>query len=60
MSGARDFKAWTEGDIDVGAFGCGQVIGLINEILPTKETIDGIINEARLTTQRLHNIEVAE
>ncbi len=59
LSGARAFKAWTEGDIDGGAFGCGQVIGLINEILPAKEIIDRIINEAKLVIQRLHNIEIA-
>ncbi|MFC1990322.1 NAD(P)H-dependent flavin oxidoreductase [Chloroflexota bacterium] len=60
LSGVRAFKAWTEGDIDGGAFGCGQVIGLINEILPTKEIIDRIINESKLITQRLNDLETAE
>ena len=60
LSGARAFKAWTEGDIDGGAFGCGQVIGLINEILPAKEIIDRMINESKLIMQRLHDIEIAK
>ncbi|MFC1864542.1 NAD(P)H-dependent flavin oxidoreductase [Chloroflexota bacterium] len=57
LSGERSFKAWTEGDIDGGAFGCGQVIGIIHDILPAKEIVENIINEAKLIMQRLHNIE---
>ena len=46
LSGERVFKAFTEGDIDGGAFGCGQVIGIIHEILTAQEIIEGIISEA--------------
>ncbi|MFC1885699.1 NAD(P)H-dependent flavin oxidoreductase [Thermodesulfobacteriota bacterium] len=60
LSGVRAFKAWTDGDIDGGAFGCGQVIGLIDEILPAKEIIDRIINESKLIMQRLDDLGPAE
>ena len=56
MSGERAYKAWTEGDIDGGAFGCGQVIGLVNEILPAKEIIDKIISEATAIIRRLESL----
>ncbi|MFC2052536.1 NAD(P)H-dependent flavin oxidoreductase [Chloroflexota bacterium] len=60
LSGARAFRAWTEGDIDGGAFGCGQVIGIIHEILPAKEIVGRIISEAGLIMQRLRNLEASE
>ena len=56
MSGERAYKAWTEGDIDGGAFGCGQVIGLIHEILTAKEIVEGIISEATNIISRLGSL----
>ena len=43
-----------EGDMDVGAFSCGMVAGLINDIPTCKELIDRIMAEAEgLIQQRL-------
>ncbi len=55
-SGARAAKAWREGNIDGGSFGCGQVIGIIHEILTAKEVIEGIINEASTIIERLRSL----
>ena len=55
-SGRKAGKAWREGDIDGGAFGCGQVIGLINEIKTAKEIIDDIINESKTIINRLNSL----
>jgi nitronate monooxygenase len=58
-SGERAAKAWKEGDIDGGSFGCGQVIGIIHEILTVKEIIEGIINEANAIIERLCSLAKA-
>ena len=51
-------KAWQEGDIDGGDFGCGQVIGLIHEILTVEEIIKGITSEAKSIIGRLGSLAV--
>jgi len=45
-------KIMHEGDMDVGAWSCGMVAGLINDIPTVKELIDGIMNEAETIIQR--------
>jgi nitronate monooxygenase len=35
-----------EGDMDIGAWSCGMVAGLIHDIPSCKELIDGIMIEA--------------
>ncbi len=55
-SGQRTAKAWKEGNIDDGSFACGQVIGLINEILTAREIIEGIIGEAQTIVARLDSL----
>tara|TARA_B100000780_G_scaffold1663_1_gene1404 strand:+ start:917 stop:1885 length:969 start_codon:yes stop_codon:yes gene_type:complete len=45
-------KIMHEGDMDVGAWSCGMVAGLINDIPTVKELIDGIMNEAESIIQR--------
>ena len=43
-----------DGDMDAGAFSCGMVVGLINDIPTVKELIDGIMADAeRIIKQRL-------
>ena len=47
-------KIMKEGDMDAGAWSCGMVAGLINDIPTCKELIDGIMAEAEvLIRQRL-------
>jgi len=58
ISGLRGKQALDEGDVNAGGIACGQVIGLIHEIPSVKEIIDGIISEAKLIGQRLHNIGI--
>ncbi len=47
-------KVMTEGDMDAGAWSCGMVAGLINDVPTCKELIDRIMAEANaLITARL-------
>lgn len=47
-------KIMTDGDMDAGAWSCGMVAGLINDIPTVKELIDGIMAEAdSIISQRL-------
>jgi nitronate monooxygenase len=47
-------KVMVEGDMDAGAWSCGMVVGLINDIPTVKELIDRIMEEAeRLIRVRL-------
>jgi len=46
ISGRLGRTAILEGDVDGGVMGCGQGIGLMNEVLTVKEVIDNMINEA--------------
>lgn len=47
-------KIMTEGDMEAGAWSCGMVVGLINDIPTCKELIDRIMKEAEdIITKRL-------
>src|SRR3974390_941884 len=47
-------KVMINGDMDAGAWSCGMVVGLINDIPTVKELVDRIIAEAeRIIRQRL-------
>ncbi|RMB07656.1 NAD(P)H-dependent flavin oxidoreductase [Eilatimonas milleporae] len=47
-------RIMTEGDMDAGAWSCGMVVGLINDIPTCKELIDRIMSEAeQIIRQRL-------
>ena len=39
-------RIMTEGDMDAGAWSCGMVAGLINDIPTCQELIDGIMAQA--------------
>jgi len=58
ISGNRGREALISGNINNGVISCGQVVGLIHEIPSVREIIEGIITEAKLIGQRLHNIGI--
>ena len=50
-------KIMQQGDVDAGAWSCGMVAGLINDIPTCQELIDRIMNEAdQLIAQRLEGM----
>ncbi|GAH66275.1 unnamed protein product, partial [marine sediment metagenome] len=49
-------RSYISGDVNDAAIACGQVVGLIHEIPTVRESIEGIINEARLIGQRLYKM----
>ena len=47
-------KVMVDGDMDAGAWSCGMVVGLINDVPTVKELIDRTLSEAeRISRQRL-------
>lgn len=58
LSGQRGANAYITGDISSAKVSVGQVVGLIHDIPGVKEIIEGIISEARLIVQRLHNLGI--
>ncbi|GAH93922.1 unnamed protein product, partial [marine sediment metagenome] len=56
ISGDRSKRSYISGDVNDAAIACGQVVGLIHEIPTVRESIEGIINEARLIGQRLYKM----
>lgn len=55
-SGQRASQAFREGDIEGAVFHCGQVIGIIDEILSAREIIDRMIGEAQTIIARLDSL----
>ena len=50
-------KVMLDGEMEAGAWSCGMVVGLINDIPSCKELIEGIMSEAdRLITKRLEGM----
>ena len=50
-------KVMLDGEMEAGAWSCGMVVGLINDIPSCKELIDGIMSESdRLITKRLEGM----
>ena len=49
-------KIMHEGDMDVGAWSCGMVAGLVNDIPTVKELIDGIMQEAETIIRRNNSL----
>ncbi len=58
ISGDRGKRSYASGDVNDAVIACGQVAGLIHEVPSVKEIIDGIISEARLIGQRLHDMGI--
>jgi NAD(P)H-dependent flavin oxidoreductase YrpB (nitropropane dioxygenase family) len=53
LDGQRAKRSYASGHTNDSILYCGQAVGLIDEILPVKEIIDGIIGEAREVMRRL-------
>ncbi len=50
-------KIMKDGDMEIGAWSCGMVVGLINDIPTCKELVDRIMNDAnQLITKRLSSL----
>lgn len=49
-------KVMVEGDMDAGAWSCGMVVGLINDIPTVKELVTRIMSEAESIIQRMHKL----
>lgn len=60
ISGQRGRNAYVTGDFSDATMSAGQAVGLINDIPSVKEIIEGIVNEAKLIVQRLHNLTTGE
>ena len=53
-------RIMTEGEMDAGAWSCGMVAGLINDVPTCKELIERIMFEAKeIITQRLSSLQAA-
>ena len=53
-------RIMTEGEMDAGAWSCGMVAGLINDVPTCKELIERIMSEAKdIITQRLSTLQAA-
>jgi nitronate monooxygenase len=53
IAGKVGREAYLSGDIDMGTIACGQVVGRIAEIKSVQETIEDIMNDARVSIERL-------
>ncbi|MFC1974592.1 NAD(P)H-dependent flavin oxidoreductase [Chloroflexota bacterium] len=58
ISGNKQKAAYISGDVSDTVMTVGQVVGLIHEIPSVREVIEGMVNEAKLIVQRLHNIGI--
>lgn len=57
MGRGRLRMAAREGNIEEGSVMCGQIAGLIKEIVPVKEVMEKLITEAEKTLDRIHKIK---
>jgi len=57
VSGALGRIAYDVGDPDMAAIGCGQVVGLINEVKPVRRVIEDILTEAEALLDRLNRMK---
>jgi NAD(P)H-dependent flavin oxidoreductase YrpB (nitropropane dioxygenase family) len=56
LGGDSSRKVSLDGSLDTGLAFAGEAVGLIQDIPTVKELIDRIVKEAKVITQRLHNI----
>ena len=54
IAGTLGPEIWQEGKMDVGSINVGQSIGLIHEVMPVKDLILEIVDEARRMSTRAH------
>lgn len=55
-SGKKAQKMYNEGDTDLGIVACGQGMGRVHEIMPVKEMVNQIMEEATDTINRLNHL----
>jgi NAD(P)H-dependent flavin oxidoreductase YrpB (nitropropane dioxygenase family) len=53
IMGERAKKSWMEGEVDLGILACGQVMGLIREVVSVQELISSMVEGAVAIHQRL-------
>lgn len=53
IMGERAKKSWIEGEVDLGILACGQVMGLIREVISVQELISSMVEGAVAIHQRL-------
>jgi len=53
ISGERGRQVFDEGDLSAGTAACGEVVGLIHEVLSVREVIEGIISGAKAIIERM-------
>jgi len=58
ISGDRSKRSYISGDVNDATIACGQVVGLIHDLPTVRESIEDIINEARLIGQRLYKMGI--
>ena len=58
ISGEKVSNAYATGDYSSAVVIAGQALGLIHDIPSAIELIDGIVSEAKVIVQRLHNIGI--
>ena len=51
--GDKSKSMYQEGDLHAGVISCGQGIGLVKKILPMKDLIEGIIDQADALRKKL-------
>lgn len=58
ISGQRGKRAYVTGDVNSATMTMGQSVGLVHDLPSIKEIIDGIISEAKVIVERLHNLGI--
>ena len=53
VNGARQKRCYETGDVQTGAFPCGQCVGLIQSVQPAAEIIRNILQEAQVLCAQL-------
>ena len=49
-------KAVVDGDIDSGSLMAGQSVGLVNEVLPVREIIRRLVDDAETELERMKTL----
>lgn len=52
IAGTHGPTIWREGNLNIGSINVGQSIGLIHKVMPVKELIQEIVNEAKQQIQK--------
>ena len=58
LSGRRSRNTYITGDVSNSTISVSQAVGLIHDMPSVKDIIDGILSEAKLSMQRLHNMGI--